>query len=51
MRYAFIQLHKLGWPICVQCRVLLVSVSGYHEHLARREWLAARMARSKRLRK
>ena len=34
MKYAFIQRHKLVWPICVQCRVLLVSVSGYHEHLA-----------------
>jgi transposase InsO family protein len=36
MKYAFIQRNKLVWPICVQCRVLLVSVSGYHEHLARR---------------
>jgi transposase InsO family protein len=35
MKYAFIQRNKLVWPICVQCRVLLVSVSGYHEHLAR----------------
>jgi hypothetical protein len=34
MKYAFIQRHKLVWPIRVQCRVLLVSVSGYHEHLA-----------------
>jgi transposase InsO family protein len=36
MKYAFIQRNKLVWPICVQCRVLLVSVSGYHEHRARR---------------
>ena len=36
MKYAFIQRNKLVWPICVQCRVLLVSVSGYHEHQARR---------------
>jgi len=36
MKYAFIERHKLVWPICVQCRVLLVSVSGYHQHLARR---------------
>ena len=36
MKYAFISRNKLVWPICVQCRVLLVSVSGYHEHLARR---------------
>jgi transposase InsO family protein len=35
MKYAFIQRNKLVWPISVQCRVLLASVSGYHEHLAR----------------
>jgi transposase InsO family protein len=42
MKYVFIQRHKLVWPICVQCRVLLVSVSGYHEHLARRVVIAQR---------
>jgi transposase InsO family protein len=42
MKYAFIQRHKLVWPICVQCRVLLVSVSGYHEHVARRMDIAKR---------
>jgi putative transposase len=42
MKYAFIQRHKLVWPICVQCRVLLVSVSGYHQHLARRKQIAQR---------
>jgi len=42
MKYAFIQRHKLVWPICVQCRVLLVSVSGYHQHLARRVHIAQR---------
>jgi putative transposase len=42
MKYAFIQRHKLVWPICVQCRVLLVSVSGYHEHLARCVLIAQR---------
>ena len=36
MKYAFIQRNKLVWPISVQCRVLLVSVSGYHAHLSRR---------------
>ena len=36
MRYAFILRNKLVWPICVQCRVLEVSVSGYHQHQARR---------------
>ena len=42
MKYAFIQRNKLVWPISVQCRVLLVSVSGYHEHLARRVGIAQR---------
>jgi putative transposase len=42
MKYAFIQRNKLVWPISVQCRVLLVSVSGYHEHLARRVHIAQR---------
>jgi putative transposase len=36
MKYAFIPRHRRGWPISVQCRVLRVSVAGYHEHLARR---------------
>jgi transposase InsO family protein len=42
MKYAFIERHKLVWPISVQCRVLLVSVSGYHEHLVRRMHIADR---------
>jgi transposase InsO family protein len=42
MKYAFILRHKLVWPISVQCRVLLVSVSGYHQHLARRVYIAQR---------
>jgi putative transposase len=42
MKYAFIQRHKRVWPISVQCRVLRVSVSGYHEHLARRMEIARR---------
>jgi transposase InsO family protein len=42
MKYAFIQRNRLVWPIRVQCRVLLVSVSGYHEHLARRLHMAQR---------
>jgi len=36
VKYAFIRQHRQQWPICVQCRVLGVSVAGYHEHLARR---------------
>jgi transposase InsO family protein len=42
MKYAFIERHKLVWPISIQCRVLLVSISGYHEHLARRVAIAQR---------
>ena len=37
MKYAFIERHRRLWPICVQCRVLKVSVSGFHQHLARRK--------------
>ena len=36
MKYAFIKRHRQVWPISVQCRVLGVSVAGYHEHFARR---------------
>ena len=42
MRYAFILRNKLVWPICVQCRVLAVSVSGYHQDQARRRKIASR---------
>ena len=42
MKYAFIQRHRRVWPIRVQCHVLRVSVSGYHQHLARRKELAGR---------
>ena len=42
MKYAFIQRHKRVWPIRVQCRVLRVSVSGYHQHLVRRRAIAQR---------
>ena len=36
MKYAFIQRHRRVWPVSVQCRVLEVSVAGYHEHFVRR---------------
>ena len=36
MRYAFIERHRKVWPVCVQCRALEVSASGYRKHLARR---------------
>ena len=42
MKYAFIQRHRRVWPIRVQCRVLDASVSGYHQHLARRREAAQR---------
>ena len=42
MKYAFIQRNRQVWPISVECRVLLVSVSGYHEHFARRHILQRR---------
>ena len=35
MKYAFIRRHRSVWPISVQCRVLGVSMAGYHEHFAR----------------
>src|SRR5690606_19966059 len=35
VKYAFIQRHRQRWPITVQCRVLEVSVSGYHGHVSR----------------
>ena len=36
MKYAFVQRHRRVWPISVQCRALRISVSGYHEHFARK---------------
>ena len=42
MKYAFIQRHRRVWPISVQCRVLRVSVAGYHEHWVRRRGMVRR---------
>ena len=36
MKYAFIERNRCVWPISVQCRVLKVSVAGYHGHFVRR---------------
>ena len=36
MKYAFIQRHRRVWPISVQCRVLGVSVAGFHASGLRR---------------
>jgi len=42
MKYAWIERNKLRWPVCVQCRVLGVSASGYRQHLARRKKILTR---------
>jgi putative transposase len=42
MKYAWIEKHKRQWPVCVQCRVLGVSSSGYRQHLARRKKVLTR---------
>ena len=42
MKYAFIERHKLVWPIRVQCRVLRASVSGFHQHRLRSRRIAQR---------
>jgi len=42
MKYAFVRRHRRVWPIRVQCGVLRVSVSGYHEHLGRRREVVPR---------
>lgn len=42
MKYAFVERHRDVWPIRVQCRVLRVSVAGYHEHRGRRRNMARR---------
>jgi len=42
MKYAFIERHRRVWPISVQCRVLRVSVAGYHEHGVRRRGMVRR---------
>jgi putative transposase len=36
VKYAFIASKRRMWPISIQCRVLKVSVAGFHEHIARR---------------
>ncbi|RLK56380.1 transposase InsO family protein [Stenotrophomonas rhizophila] len=46
MKYAFIQRRREIWPIKVQCRVLGVSVSGYHAHIAREQGAAEPPRRS-----
>jgi putative transposase len=42
VKYALIRRHRRVWPIRVQCRMLGVSVAGYHEHFVRRLHMARR---------
>src|SRR5271169_5905520 len=35
VRYAFVERHRKVWPAAVQCRVLSVSASGYHQYRTR----------------
>lgn len=42
MKYAFIDRYRSVWPVCVQCRVLGVSATGYHQHRVRRARIAER---------
>ena len=42
MKHALIRRHRRVWPIRVQCRMLGVSVAGYHEHFVRRLHIARR---------
>jgi transposase InsO family protein len=46
VKYAFVRRHRRVWPIGVQCRVLRVSVAGYHEHCARKAGGAVRRSMS-----
>jgi putative transposase len=36
VKYAWIERHRRHWPVSLQCEVLGVSPSGYHEHFRRR---------------
>jgi putative transposase len=42
VKYALIRHNRRVWPIRVQCRMLGVSVAGYHEHLVGRLQIARR---------
>jgi hypothetical protein len=42
VKYALIRRNRRVWPIRVQCRMLGVSVAGYHEHLVGRLQIARR---------
>jgi putative transposase len=42
VKYALIRRNRRQWPIGLQCRMLGVSVAGYHEHFLRRLQIARR---------
>jgi putative transposase len=42
VKYALIRRNRRQWPIQIQCRMLGVSVAGYHEHFLRRLQIARR---------
>ncbi len=42
MKCAWIERHKLRWPMCGRCQVLKMSASGYLQHLTRRKKILAR---------
>jgi putative transposase len=42
MKYAHIARHRHLWPVRVQCEVLEVSFTGYHQHQLRRRQIAGR---------
>jgi putative transposase len=42
VKYACIDKHRFLWPVRVQCEVLKVSFSGYHQHQSRRKRIGSR---------
>jgi hypothetical protein len=42
VKCAFIGRHRRLCPICAQCRVLQVSLSGFHQHVVRRSKISSR---------
>jgi putative transposase len=46
MKYAHIDRSRHVWPVRVQCRVLEVSFTGYHQHQLRRKQIAGRRHRT-----
>jgi hypothetical protein len=42
MKYAHIYHHRHLWPVRLQCEVLKVSFTGYHQHQLRRQRMASR---------